>query len=362
MSCPTSSRLRAALLALSLALVATSTSTAGVAAPSASDKATARQLVADGRKLRAAKQFPEAIEKLAAAYALYATPVTGHELALVYRDAGRFVEAREAALGVAHMAVEADEGKASAEARAACNALIAELGKKIGEVILAVDGYVTGATVVVTFDGTVVPLAALSAPRLVDPGNHVVAVTATGSPDARVEFSVASGEHKRVEVHVEKAAQPPIPVPVSSSDAPTSLKAPPPEPTPTMVRSGAGWLTYVGFSVAGAGALVGSITGLQAFSAASHLSGKCDSNRICPASEDSDVKKLNTTSTISTISFALAGVGLGAALFDLATSATAEPKPAPNATPTSSKSTTPTSPPSLQLSLGAFAFALSGSF
>lgn len=350
MSFPISNRLGAAFLALALA----TTSVAGFAAPSASDKATARQLVADGRKLRAAKKFPEAIEKLTAAYALYATPVTGHELALAYRDAGRFVEAREAALGVAHMPVEADEGKASADARAACNALIAELGKKIGEVTLTVDGYVTGATVTVTLDGEVIAPAALSVPRILDPGNHVVAVQATGSPDARVEFALAEGEHKSVDVHLEKTAQPPIPVPVTTTEAPTSLKAPPPEPTPVMVRTGPGWLTYVGFSVAGAGVLVGSITGLQAFAAANRLSGKCDSNHVCPASQDSDVNKLNTTSTISTISFALAGVGLAAALFDLGTSATAEPHPAP----TTGKS----APSSLQLSVGAFAFALSGNF
>ena len=351
---PPSNRLRALLAAI---VLASSLPATAFAAPSASDIATARVLVAEGRKLRAAGNFPGAIEKLKAAYALYPTPVTGHELALAYKDAKRLVEAREAAIAVAGMPVEADEGKASADARADCSALITELGKRVAEVTLFVDGYPQGATVTVTLDGNAVPMAALSEPRVLDPGAHVVVATMPAAPEAKVEFTVGEGEHRKVDVHLKTSETPILGPTTTSTETPSSFAAPPPSATTATTtttegtKSGTGWLTYVGFGVAGVGAVVGTITGLQAISAGHRLSDHCDGNHVCPASEDADVKKLNTTSTISTVSFALAGVGLVAAIVDMTTHLTAEPTPEPK-----------TGAASVHVSLGPGSIAIGGAF
>lgn len=327
MNSPISSRLASALVAIAIALGFPVISHAG---PSASDIATARQLVAEGRKLRADKDYAHAIEKLRAAYSLYRTPVTGDELSLAYRDAGRLVEARETALEVVRMVIEPDEGKASQHAREECNALVAELGKRIAEVTLVVVDGPTPAGATFTLDGAVVPLAALSEPRLVDPGNHVLIATAGNAPEQRVEFAIAEGEHRKVEVHAPKpiaeVAPPNVVTPPTTTTAPPTATA-----TPVMVKRGPGWLTWVGLGVAGVGTAIGTFTGIQAIVVSNRLSssGRCD-NHVCQPDQSSDVKKLDSATTISTVSFVFAGVGLAAAIVDLTTSLTASPRPAGN--------------------------------
>src|SRR4051812_14764952 len=175
MSFPISSRHRGVALGLALALLVPTT--IAVAAPTPSDIATARKLVAEGRKLRTEKDYAHAIEKLGAAYQLYPTPVTGDELALAYRDAGRLIEARETAIAVGRMPVEADEGKASQTARAECATMVSELAKKIAQVVLTIQGAAPNAQFAVTLDGSKVPMAALGEAHMVDPGKHVAVVT-----------------------------------------------------------------------------------------------------------------------------------------------------------------------------------------
>ena len=360
MNYPSSSNLLwGALLA-----IAVSTGTSAIAAPTPSDIATARKLVAEGRKLRSEKDYVHAIEKLRAAYQLYPTAVTGDELALAYRGAGRFIEARETAIAVGRMPIEADEGNASKAARADCTTMVTELAKKIGQVVLTIQGAAPGAQLTVTLDGSVVPMAAIAEAHMVDPGMHVAIVSMASASDQRVEFEVAEGENKKVLIQAPLLIVTPPSVTTattttSATPAPSSLPSsvePPPSTTtkdaPT-TRTGSGWLTYVGFGVAGAGVLVGSITGVQAIGTANRLSGKCDGSHICNPSEQSDVNKLNTVSTISTISFVVAGVGLFAAIIDMTTSLTAEPRPI---TTTASTSTP------VRVSVGLGALTLAGEF
>ena len=360
MSYPISSRQRGLALGLVLALLAPAVVHA---APTPSDIATARKLVAEGRKLRGEKDYAHAIEKLRAAYQLYPTPVTGDELALSYRDAGRLIEARETAITVGRMPVEADEGKASQAARSDCATMVTELAKKIAQVVLTIQGAAPNAPLTVTLDGSTVPTAALGEAHMVDPGKHVAVVSLPGATDQRVEFDVAEGEDKKVVIQAPLVVgAPPVAASTSSattssaSPAPTSLpndvSAPPPTTTHATTRTGSGWLTYVGFGVAGAGVLVGSITGIQAIATANRLSGKCDGNHVCNPSEQSDVDKLKTASTLSTISFVVGGVGLVAAIIDMTTSLTAEPRPTP----------VTAAGPSVHVSIGAGALLLGGEF
>jgi hypothetical protein len=355
MNYPISSKPRVVAVVLALALSMTST---GFAAPTPSDIATARKLVVEGRKLRTEKDYVHAVEKLRAAYTLYPTPVTGDELALCYRDAGQLIEAREMAITVGRMPVEADEGKASKAARDDCATMVVELAKKIGQVVLAIKGAAPGATMTVTLDGNAVPSAAINEAHMVDPGKHVAVVSMAGAADQRVEFEVAEGESKKVDIQAPLAVGAPATTSTATvtTAAPTSLPNDPPKPPPTKdtatTRSGSGWLTYVGFGVAGIGVVVGSITGLSAVSAGKRLSDKCDANHVCNPSEQTDVNKLNTMSTVSTISFALAGVGLVAAIVDMSTSLTAEPRPVAIAPPS----------PKVRVSVGIGTVGLGGEF
>jgi hypothetical protein len=367
MTYPTSSkpRLRALVLGIALAL---STSNSSLAAPSPSDIATARKLVVEGRKLKADKDWVHAIEKLRAAYQLYPTPVTGDELALCYRDAGRLIEAREMAITVGRMPVESDEGKASKAARDDCASMVVELAKKIGQVVLSIQGAAPGAALTVTLDGNAVPMAAINEAHMVDPGKHVAVVSMAGATDQRMEFDVAEGENKKVVIQAPLVAGAPPPATTttatsagSAAPAPTSLKndAPPPPITKDTgaTKSGTGWLTYVGFGVAGVGAVVGTISGITAIGAGNRLSSKCDQNHVCNPSEQTDVNKLNTMSTVSTLSFAVAGVGLVAAILDMTMNLTAESKPV-----TTGLAPTPRPPVPVRVSVGAGTISLGGEF
>jgi hypothetical protein len=311
----TSNKLFAKVIAGALASVIAISSVV-MAAPSATDIATARELVVEGRKLRAAGEFAKAVEKLKVAYALYPTPVTGDELALGYRDAGKLIEARETALRVVKMPVESDEGKASEAARASCSAMVNDLGPKIGQVTLAITGVPSSATPTVTIDGEPVNAAVLGEPRAINPGKHVAVVTVEAT-EKRVEFEMGAGEKKTVTIAVPEVAAKPVP---TVTAVPTVI-APPPPP-PTRVESSTGWLTYTGFGVAGVGLAIGTITGLSAMSSSNKLILNCTDGR-CPSSEESRIRGYDNAATISTVSFILAGVGLTVGIIDLATGATA---------------------------------------
>lgn len=78
-------------------------------ARSAADIAQARELFNDGIDRREKGDVAGAIEKLRAAHALAATPITGMELGRTYLAMGRLVEAREVFLGVGRLAVAPQE-------------------------------------------------------------------------------------------------------------------------------------------------------------------------------------------------------------------------------------------------------------
>ena len=285
------------------------------AAPSPADIATARSLVVEGRKLRQAGEFGKAVEKLQAAFTLYRTPVTGHELALAHRDASQLIEAREIALLVVKMPVESDEGKASETARAECAKMVTELAPKIAKVTLTIVNLPAGSTPMVTIDGDAVVV--FSEPRLINPGKHVAVVKA-GTAEQKVEFALGEGEAKTVEVTMPAAAATPTPTPT-----PTPTTTNPPS---TETRTSAGWLTWTGFSVGAAGFLVGSIAGAAALSQSGKLHDACDGGFSCPKSEAGAIRTYNATTTISTIGFIVGGIGVSVAVIDLATGATATKK------------------------------------
>lgn len=315
---------RCATLVGTLALLAPA-----FAAPSPSDVATARALVAEGRKLRAAGDFVHAIEKLKAAYALYRTPVTGDELALAYRDARLLLEARETALEVVRMPVEPDEGKASAKARENCAEMVAELAKRIGRIELVLTAVPPGQEPQVTIDGATIPAAALAEPRQVNPGKHVAVVVVGSLPEKRVEIVVGEGETKKVEIVITTAPPPaPTSLPSTPEKPPEPEKRPtPPKPAVAASSGGVGWLGWTGFGVGAVGLAVGAVAGGDALSTARTLDARCGSDRLCPAAESSRIEHLDRVTTLSTVGFIAAGVGITVGILDIAFSLTSPKSP-----------------------------------
>jgi hypothetical protein len=296
----------AALLALAVA----SSMPCGVAfadEPSAGDIAQARELFNEGMKLRDHDDAAGALEKLRAAYALAHTPIIGVELGRTYEQLGKIVEAREAYLSISRIAVATSETARSARAREEAERLATKLRPRIPTLTIHVSG-VSEANVSV--DGAAVPSEALAAPRPVNPGSHEIVATAAGGVTAKKTVDVAEGDSRDVELTLVAAPPPPTTAPVEPS-TPTS---PPPAETPS---GGLSPLVYVGFAVAGAGIVAGSITGAIAMSDASKVNTACHNTLTCPTSVDGDLQSGRTMGTISTIAFIAAGAGAVAGIMGL---------------------------------------------
>jgi len=329
----TTSSSRALACALTLALVAPSIVTVrdAVAAPSAADMESARQLYKQGKELRDKGDLAGARDKLKAAHALGQTPITGIELGKTHVMLGELVEAREAFLSVGRIPVASDETKKSADARIECDKLASDLKARIPSVKVTLVGVPKGKKAKVTVDGEEIPSAALTEPRAVNPGKHSIVAKVSGAPDAKAEIELAEGEQKAISLYVkapkpvaEEPEEEPEPEPVKKPPPPPVVEPPKPPPPPVKPveepRSSGGTsvLVPIGFVAAGVGLLAGGITGALALSKANDVKAACP-NGVCSQANRTALDETKTFATISTISFAVAGVGAVIGIIGLAT-------------------------------------------
>lgn len=93
-----------------------------------------------------------------------------------------------------------------------------------------------------------------------EPGSHVITVTATGYDTTEITVEAKAGEKVAQQVTLKET---PLPAPAPPPPPPPPPPAPPPPPQRSMVPA------YVTLGIAGAGAVVGTIFGLKALSAKS---------------------------------------------------------------------------------------------
>lgn len=145
------------------------------------------------------------------------------------------------------------------------NARITELKKTPGKVKLTISP-AAPAGMKVLVDGAEQPMAAGNELSLA-PGKHTVTVQAEGFETATQEVDVTFAETKEVPLTLTKKAEPPPPPPpvaVAPPPPPPPEEAPPPPPPPRSKVP-----AYVTLGLAGAGAIVGTIFGVQALGAKS---------------------------------------------------------------------------------------------
>ncbi len=207
----------AAALAAALALAAPAL--AQSPEPSAADKETARSLMDKGDERLEAKDYPTALKAYQGADALMHLPQTGVAVAKAQLAAGLLIEARDSAIQVTHLPAKPGEPAAAARARADAAALADQVAPLIPPPATAIAG--APADVVIAVDGMPIPAAAVSAPRKVNPGAHVVTATAKGYATARAEVTVAASATAPVKLKL--VALPPRP---SSSRAPACRPSP----------------------------------------------------------------------------------------------------------------------------------------
>lgn len=180
------------------------------------------------------------------------------------------------------------------------------LARRLSTVRVVVATPPAGAALLV--DGAAVPLT--DAPLPVDPGSHRIEVTAPGHTPWSTTFTVDRDASVR-EIHVPAlavvGAEPPPPSTAASASA-TGEAA----DETSGDDGGIPPLAIVGFSIGGAGLLLGSITGLVAIGQTSDIEDRCDGGACSPAEQD-DIDAANTMANVSNVSFALglAGIGVG---------------------------------------------------
>lgn len=291
-------RLCTLALASTLAITAARTASAD---PSLSDRETARSLMDDGDAKRDKSDFKGALKSYEAADAIMHVPTTGLEVARVQAQLGMLLEARETLNRVNHLPPKPGEPAPFTSARRTAETLTAEIGARIPSVTVLVTNADPAQVTVIVFDGEIVPPAAASAPRKVNPGRHVV-IARSGSLERKQDVDVAERESKTVTVDLKTIAlAPPVTGDPGASTSSSSL--------PKV-------LIYGGFGLGIVGVGVGSVTGIMSISQVSDIKKGCP-NDVCDSAKQSDIDSAKALGTISTIAFIAGGVGIGAGVVGL---------------------------------------------
>ena len=267
------------------------------AAPSASDKETARALMKDGETKRAQGDHAGALKSFRAAHAIMNVPTTGLELGRTQMDLGQLVEARDTLFAVTRLPVVPGESANMPAARDEAQKLADAIEPRICSLTVKLSGVPEDTTPKVTIDGTAILAATIGVPRKLNPGAHEIVVVA-GSIERKQKVELIDGESKEITIEL---AEP----------APAADPAPTPEvpETPPPPKAGTSPLVWVGFGGAAAFIVVGAVTGGLAFSRASSAKDGCDGTR-CPPSTHDDIESSKTFGNVSTVSFLLAGAGV----------------------------------------------------
>ena len=279
-------RLRSLLLLLVLCLLSSS-----AFAQNAADRETARNLMDVGRAKYEAKDYASALEAFSAADKIMGVSSTGLWVGKTLVELGRLVEARDKLIAVTQLPVASSESDILTEAREEAGALQQGVAERIPTLEIELQGLQPGDQRKVWIDGRELAPELVELPVKVDPGKHLVVGTSPGYVDQRQKIEVGEGEKLKVVLVLERGANP---TEEETDDG----------------GAGVHPLVWIGFGTAGAGILVGAITGGLSLSAAADAKDGCVEQR-CPVENQSDADSSTALAHVSTIGFVVAGVGAG---------------------------------------------------
>jgi hypothetical protein len=263
---------------------------------------TARARMDEGHAHRAQGENQAALESFRVADDLMHVPSTTYEVARSLTDLGRWLEAHETALLVRKLPRRDDEPEAFVVARREADRLVDDLESRIPTLEIRLDADPSGVDLRV--DGAQILVASSVVVRKLDPGTHVV-VARIGDRETHVEVTLAERESRALTLSlppIERAAMPtPLaPLDATRTDSPTS---------PSHA------LAYAGVSIAGLGVVTGVVTGWLAWDHRDAARPSCVDGQ-CPPSAHADVDAAHSFATVSTIAFAVGGLGLGLIALD----------------------------------------------
>lgn len=303
---PGSTLRRAVVVACSIAAFVMTTVTPGTALGQwEADRATARNLAAEGNAALNIGDFTTAEDRFRRADALVHAPtlVVDHAKALI--GLHRYVEAQERLELVIREGVADNVPWVWKRAVQDAKQLVEDVKPKIAWVTISVSG---SSNPDVSVDGVQVPVAALGVRRATDPGSHRIKAEAPGFLKKEIVMPVSEGSERAVTLELE-------PDPAAQQAAKPAPKEPKPAPTPisndTKDRSGDSLFSstnvgYITLGLGGAGLIVGAVTGVLFIGKYSELKDKCPDKNNCPGMQPT-IDRYNTYGTISAISL---GVGV----------------------------------------------------
>lgn len=303
-----------------LAAILASAPAPAFAADTPQDRAEAKRLYSEAKKLRSAGKDAEALALFRRAHELMATPVLRLELAQALEKQKKLVEAHALLVSVGTMPVSATETQKGKAAREEAKAAAAALALRIPKATIVVTP--ASAETKVAIDGQEVSNELLGEVAL-DPGDHNVSGQ-QGSLLAEQAFTLAEGERRTIELKLpvpEPPPPPPDPVPPKIEPIKPPAVAPKPPPEKAVAPRGLTPVVPVALSVAGVGLATGIVTGAIALSQVGALQTQCLNTRCLPDQQGllSAHQALGTASTVGfAVGGAAAAVGVTAWIIDVA--------------------------------------------
>lgn len=284
------------------------------AAPSASERETARALMDEGDRMLASGKLRDALERYRAAHAIMHVPTTGLDLARVQAQLGELVEARATAMEVVNLPRTEAEPAVFQEARAAAVTLVRELEPRVPSLQTSVTPANCNCQVII--DGVQLPAEASRLPFRTNPGAHVVRVEARGFAAEQRDVFLEEGQVLALAVHltpvaiVEEAplSQPALTAPVAALRSDDVLDA----------RAAGQTRGIIGLSIGAAGLIAGGVTGLIALSQTKQEQERCPDNH-CDVSRANALDTANIYANISNVSFAVGALGVLYGSYELLT-------------------------------------------
>ena len=281
-----------------------------LAAPGAVEKETARRLMEEGRGHEKEKRLAEATDAFRKAHELMQVPTTGLALANAMVEQEQLLEARDLALEVSRIPKEAKEPPVYDQARELAQQLSASLKSSIPTLTIKVQAQPPATNI--SLDAKMLPAAILNTPLYLNPGVHTVSAN-NGVATKSEGVQLAEGDRKTLDL----VLIPPQPAVMQAESAAAPAISP---------------LVWIGFGVAGAGLITGTVTGVVALSSGSIVHKRCIDVRCDPAIGD-QLSNARSISTVSTVSFILAGLGAATGVVGIFLSKGAKEKlPPPSAT------------------------------
>jgi hypothetical protein len=277
--------------------------------PSLSEKETARELFRDGDEKFRAGDYEGALKSFVAADDLMRLPTTGIERGRTLLKLGKLLEASEVLQRVTRIPRAPDEIDVQQQARDEAQRLIDEVRDRIPSMQVVIIGVPEQTAVMMTVDGVEVPKSAQGFPQKVNPGKHVIRVTAPGFKPHERTVDLTDASTKQIEIEMEASAGSGTPLDPWSEGADEGAGS---------GVNGYDVLMWSGFAVAAIGLGVGSVTGVMTLSTVADLEEdpRCD-GAICDPSVQAELDEADTVALVSTVAFVLGGVGLAAGVAGL---------------------------------------------